>query len=84
MLFVPEISLNLVSVGQLLESGLTLNFHDKMCEVFDRKGVKLMEVEMYGYSFPLKWKDETAFHVTWMKLCSGIRGMGIAILRLLS
>lgn len=41
-----------------------INFHDKVCEVFDKDGTKLMGVEMHGHSFPLKWRNEAAYHVS--------------------
>ncbi|KAH7688579.1 RNA-directed DNA polymerase protein [Dioscorea alata] len=62
VLFVPAISHNLMSVGQLIENGLALSFHDKLCEVFDKKGEKLMEVEMHGHSFPVNLEKEATYY----------------------
>ena len=53
VLFVLEISHNLISVGQLIDNGLALSFHDNLCEVFNKRGAKLMKVEMHGHSFPV-------------------------------
>lgn len=47
----------------MIKYGFSLNFHDKLCDVFDQNGTKQMEVEMYGHSFPLKLNDVTAYHV---------------------
>ncbi|KAL4388598.1 hypothetical protein GQ457_09G027370 [Hibiscus cannabinus] len=57
VLFVPEISQSLLSVGQLLEKNYNLHFHDRVCDVFDKNGVKMLTVKMIGRSFPIKWKQ---------------------------
>lgn len=54
MLFVPEIFHNLISVGQLLEKGYSLHFHDKICNVSDKDGKLLISVMMFDRSFALK------------------------------
>ena len=53
VLFVPEITYNLLSVGQLLDKNYNLFFKNKRCEVFDSDGVKLFSVEMRNRSFLL-------------------------------
>ncbi|KAL4354255.1 hypothetical protein GQ457_06G039790 [Hibiscus cannabinus] len=57
VLFVPEISQSLLSVGQLLEKNYNLHFHDRVCDVFDKNGVKMLTVKMIERSFPIKWKQ---------------------------
>ena len=57
VLYVPEINQNLLSVGQLLEKGFSVNFKEKACEIFDPKGGKLFSVKMKGKSFSLDWEQ---------------------------
>ena len=64
VLFVPEISHNLISVGQLIDNGLALSFHDNLCEVFDKRGAKLMKVEMHGHIFPVNHEMKAAYYVS--------------------
>lgn len=49
----PEISLNLISVGQLLECGYSLHFHDKWYNVSNKDGKLLASVKMNDRSFAL-------------------------------
>lgn len=51
VLYVPDISHNLISVGQLLESGCAVNFYGDMCEVVNMNGVKILNVKMQNKSF---------------------------------
>ncbi|XP_052189904.1 uncharacterized protein LOC127799722 [Diospyros lotus] len=48
VLYVPDVSHNLLSVGQLLEKGFKVLFEDKMCLILDAKGQKLFRVKMRG------------------------------------
>ena len=61
VLFVPEISQSLLSVGQMLEKNYSLHFQKMSCTVVDNVGCKLMTVKMRDKSFPIKWK-ETNLH----------------------
>ena len=63
VLFVPEISQSLLSVGQMLEKNFSLYFQDKSCIIVDNAGCELMTVRMKEKSFPIKWK-ETNFYAT--------------------
>ncbi|GLT61622.1 hypothetical protein SLA2020_343170 [Shorea laevis] len=56
VLYVPDASQNLISVGQLLENKFALHFHDNMCDVADESGVILFFVKMSDRSFPVEWK----------------------------
>ena len=58
VLFVPIITYNLLSVGQLLDKNYNLFFKNKMCEVFDPDGVKFFSVKMRNKSFSFEW-DQT-------------------------
>ena len=42
VLYVPKISNNLVSVGQIIESGHSILFNDEICDIKDRKGVLML------------------------------------------
>ncbi|GKU88429.1 hypothetical protein SLEP1_g2697 [Rubroshorea leprosula] len=57
VLFVPNINYSLISVGQLIEHGYVLHFHDKICEVEDESGSKMFTVGMNERSFPIQWKQ---------------------------
>ena len=58
VLFVPEITYNLLSVGQLLDKNYNLFFKNKRCEVFDPYGIKCFSVKMRNESFSFEW-DQT-------------------------
>ena len=57
VLYVPKITLNLVSVGQLLESGYSLSFKRGLCKIKDSQGTLLLSVKMMNRSFNLDWND---------------------------
>ena len=57
MLYVPKINQNLVSVGQLLESGYSLSFNDGMCNIRDKMGILLLSAKMMNRSFNIDWKE---------------------------
>ena len=53
VLFVPNISQNLLSVGQLLEKGFKVIFETNQCLINDAEGKDMVKVEMKGKSFAL-------------------------------
>ena len=55
VLFVPEISQNLLSVGQMLEKNYTLLFQNMSCTIVDYVGSELMTVKMRDKSFAIEW-----------------------------
>jgi len=57
VLYVPKINQNLVSVGQLLESGYSLSFSDGMCNIRDKMGILLLPAKMMNRSFNIDWKE---------------------------
>ena len=57
VLYVPEINQNLVSVGQLIESGYSLNFHNGVCDIKDKNGLLLLTIQMLDRSFNVDWKE---------------------------
>nr|GLL33350.1 uncharacterized protein LOC107941237 [Ipomoea trifida] len=59
-MLVPEISQNLLSVGQLLEKGYSVIFKNNMCFINDSCGAELFSVKMKDKSFCLDW-DEAGF-----------------------
>lgn len=54
ILYVPEISCNLISVGQLLEEGYEVIFKTRFCTIKDKYGAELFKIEMKKKSFALK------------------------------
>jgi hypothetical protein len=57
VLYVPKINQNLVSVGQLLESGYSLSFNVGMCNIRDKMGMLLLSAKMMNRSFNIDWKE---------------------------
>ena len=57
MLFVPDISQNLLSVGQMLEKQYSLQFKDNQCIIFDPYGEKLLCMKMKSKSFAINWEN---------------------------
>ncbi|XP_031281255.1 uncharacterized protein LOC116139730 [Pistacia vera] len=56
VLYVPEISHNLLSVGQMLEKNYILHFQDQSCTILDSEGSELIRVRLMGKSFPIRLK----------------------------
>jgi hypothetical protein len=56
VLYVPQLNHNLVSVGQLMESGYSLLFDDGVCNIKDKNGVLLLSTKMLNRSFNVDWK----------------------------
>lgn len=52
VLFVHEIDQNLLSIGQMIQSGYCLLFKEKSCVITNVGGHELFEVEMRKRSFP--------------------------------
>ncbi|XP_050914756.1 uncharacterized protein LOC127129650 [Lathyrus oleraceus] len=58
-LYVPELDENLLSIGQLLEHGYSLNFENRECIIFDSKRRNVVVVKMTSNrSFPLSLNYE--------------------------
>ena len=57
VLFVPEISQSLLSVGQLLEKNYAIHFENNSCSVLDPTRAKILAVKMIDRSFPINWKQ---------------------------
>ena len=51
VLYVPEISENLLSVGQMLDKNYSLNFSNKTCTIYDPQGCQILQVAMRDKSF---------------------------------
>ncbi|KAK2398761.1 putative mitochondrial protein [Trifolium repens] len=61
-LYVPELDENLLSIGQLLEHGYSLNFENRECRIFDSKRRNVAVVKMTSNrSFPLSLNYEKNF-----------------------
>ena len=58
VLFVPNISQNLLSVGQLIQKGFKVIFETNQCLIKDAKGNNVFKVKMKGKSFPLDPLEE--------------------------
>ena len=58
VLFVPNISQNLLSVGQLIQKGFKVIFETNQCLIKDAKGNNVFKVRMKGKSFPLDPLEE--------------------------
>ena len=56
VLFVPSISQNLLSVGQMLEKKYSLSFGNMKCTIFDPTRSEVMSITMKDKSFPVEWK----------------------------
>ena len=52
----PKINQNLVSVGQLIESGYSIVFNDGVCDIKDKNRVLLLSAKMMNRSFNVNWK----------------------------
>jgi hypothetical protein len=61
VLYVPKLSQNLLSVGQMMEKGYSLEFKDNNCIVFDNDGAELFSVKMKKKSFALEWNGVKAY-----------------------
>jgi hypothetical protein len=57
VLYVPKINQNLVSVGQLIESGYSIFFNDGVCDIKDKNGVLLLSAKMMNRSFNVDWRE---------------------------
>jgi hypothetical protein len=57
VLCVPQINQNLVSVGQLIESGYSIIFNDRVCDIKDKNGVLLLSAKMMNRSFNVDWRE---------------------------
>jgi len=56
VLYIPDISQNLLSVGQMLEKNYSLHFKDHKCTIVDPSGVELFCVKMNNRSFVVNWE----------------------------
>ena len=59
VLYIPDISQNLLSVGQMLEKGYSLLFKDHKCTIFYSYGVELFCVKMNNKIFTADWEKAT-------------------------
>ncbi|GKV53197.1 hypothetical protein SLEP1_g59734 [Rubroshorea leprosula] len=57
VLYVPYLSQNLISVGQLLENDYSVHFHDECVDVVDKLGVKLFTAGMNHRNFSVDWSQ---------------------------
>ncbi|EPS69339.1 hypothetical protein M569_05427, partial [Genlisea aurea] len=55
VLFVPSLTVNLLSVGQLMERGFQVNFMKTKCEILDKSGKCLFSVPKVNRSFALNF-----------------------------
>lgn len=56
VLYAPNISQSLLSVGQMLERNYALHFQKQSCIIQDSEGNEILRVKMIGKSFPILWK----------------------------
>jgi len=72
VLYVPNLTQNLLSVAQLLHKNYSLNFKDKQCVIYDPKGCEVAKISMIDNSFPISCYsiDTCSFNVelsdTWL------------------
>jgi hypothetical protein len=57
VIYMPKINQNLVSVGQLIESGYSIFFNDGVCDIKDKNGVLLLSAKMMNRSFNVDWRE---------------------------
>lgn len=56
--YAPNLKCNLLSVGQLQETGYELTFRNKICEIYDPKRGAIASIKMSSNRlFPLKIQD---------------------------
>ncbi|XP_016690648.1 uncharacterized protein [Gossypium hirsutum] len=85
VLFVPKIDQNLLSVGQLLDKGYKVLFHNKQCLIKDANGKGLFNVKMKGKIFALNpmeneqmtFKSRVSATETWHKRLGHIHHRGL-------
>lgn len=53
VLYVLNLSHNLLSVGQLVQKDFSLHFNDGRCKIIDKKNVVIANIEMKNKIFPL-------------------------------
>ena len=63
VLYVPDIDVNLVSVGQLIEKKYRIEFKDNLCVIYEPAGIELFAVEMKNRSFSLEWLEPSVYAV---------------------
>ena len=63
VLYVPDIDVNLVSVGQLIEKKYRIEFKDNLCIIYEPAGIELFAVEMKNRSFSLEWLEPSVHAV---------------------
>lgn len=61
VLYIPKISQNLLSIGQMLEKDYAFEFRNRKCTVFNPAGEKMFSVTMKNRSFLINW-EQTAEH----------------------
>ena len=61
VLFVPDISQNLLSVGQMLEKQYSLQFKHNQCIIFDPYGEKFLCVKMKSKNFAINWENAVEY-----------------------
>ncbi|RVW73460.1 Retrovirus-related Pol polyprotein from transposon TNT 1-94 [Vitis vinifera] len=61
VLFVLDISQNLLSVAQMLEKQYSLQFKDNQCIIFDPYGEKLLCMKMKSQSFAINWENTAEY-----------------------
>ena len=84
VLFVPNISQNLLSVSQLIRRGFKVIFETNQCLIKDAIGNDVFRVKMKGKSFaldPLE-EEETTFSTRKINQKFGTRGLDISIIQL--
>lgn len=66
VLYTPDMSQNLLSVGQMLENNYSLYFKNRECVVSDPSGVELFYVKMSNIMFSIDWEKitEQAYTIT--------------------
>ena len=57
VLFVPDISQNLLSIGQMLEKQYSMQFKDNQYIIFNPYGDKLLCMRMKSKSFAINWDN---------------------------
>ena len=53
VLYVPDITKNLLSIGQLLEKEFKIIFEDEFCIIKDPKGLEIFKVKMKSKKFSI-------------------------------
>lgn len=57
VLYVPDLSQNLLSVGQMLEKGYSLQFKNNICTIYNGQEAEVLSIKMKKKIFAMNWNE---------------------------